>query len=240
MKELFETEGKKGQLLLASLALFSSEGFDRVSVRDIAKRAGVSEAALYKHFSGKEEMALYIFRKIINEYTFQVSRIAREPVSAVERLCRIQKYTYSLYRDDPESVGFVLLSQYQFWDRLDDAEKPHFWLRMLLEEGIVRREIAPKPVYLWISLYSGLIFEPLIQYRYFFDEMPSWEIFSEEVSESIRSLFGSSGRLLSGSNFFESGHRPYSDEFSAGENSGRESLSFGRVMNDKEKAGGEE
>lgn len=189
MRELLMSEGKKGQLLLASLKLFSEQSYDRVSVRDIAKAAGVSEAALYKHFPSKEEMALYIFSKIIGEYTLQVSRIAEGEGSAVERLCDVQRLTYSLYQQDIESIRFALLSQYQFWDRLEDAQKPHFWLRSLLEEGMANGEIAKKPVYLWISLYSGLLFEPLIQYPFFWDELPEWKIFTEEVAQSIQQLF---------------------------------------------------
>ena len=188
MRELLASEGKKGQLLLSSLKLFSELGYDRVSVREIAKAAGVSEAALYKHFPSKEEMALYIFRKIISEYTFQASRIAKGEGTSIERLCEIQRLTYSLYQKDVESIRFALLSQYQFWDRLEDDEKPHFWLRSLLEEGMANGEIAKKPVYLWISLYSGLVFEPLIQYPFFWDELPEWGIFTNEVAQSIQHL----------------------------------------------------
>ena len=190
MKELFKEEGKKGQLLLSSLRLFSEQGYDRISVRDIAKAAGVSEAALYKHFKSKEEMALYIFKKIITEYTAQVSLIAEKDIDPIQKLCKIQKYTYQIYHRDPESIRFVLLSQYQFWDLVDDEIKPHFLLRQLLAEGMTNREIPKRPVYLWISLYSGLMLEPLIQYPFFGDEFPDWEEFSSQVGKSI-------GRILS-------------------------------------------
>lgn len=201
MKELFKEEGKKGQLLLASLKLFSEQGYDRISVRDIAKVAGVSEAALYKHFKSKEEMALYIFKKIITEYTTQVALIAEKEMDPVQRLCQVQKYTYQIYHRDPESIRFVLLSQYQFWDRVEDEVKPHFLLRRLLEEGMEKGHIPKKPVYLWISMYSGLMLEPLVQYPFFHDELPTWDEFTLEVSRSIEKLLTQSTEILKWEDF---------------------------------------
>lgn len=188
MREILRSEGKKGDLILASLELFSQRGYDGVSVRDIAKQAGVSEAALYKHFSGKEDLALYIFRKIISAYTEQVRMIAQRKISTVDRLVAIQEYTYDLYQRDEMSVRFALLSQYAFWDTVEDEIKPHFLLKSLFLEGMEKKEIAIQPVYLWISLYSGLLLEPLVQYPFFEDELPRWENFVKEVSNSIRRL----------------------------------------------------
>ena len=204
MKELFTEEGKKGQLLLASLKLFAEVGYDRVSVRDIAKEAGVSEAALYKHFPSKEEMALYIFKKIITEYTRQVSLISEKELDPIQKLCQIQKYTYEIYRRDSESIRFALLSQYQFWDRVEDSIKPHFLIRRLLEEGMEKGNIPKKPVYLWISLYSGLMLEPLVQYPFFYDEMPGWEEFTIEVARSIEKLLTQSTEILKWEDFSRS------------------------------------
>ena len=98
MQHLFVHDGKKGDILKASLALFATKGYDAVSVRDLAKAAGVSEAALYKHFKGKEEMAQYIFTAIISDYTRRLQRIDAEVSGAVNKLCRLVEVTYELYR----------------------------------------------------------------------------------------------------------------------------------------------
>ncbi len=44
----------KEQIMQVSLHLFSSRGFDAVSVSDIAERIGMTKGALYKHFSNKK------------------------------------------------------------------------------------------------------------------------------------------------------------------------------------------
>jgi AcrR family transcriptional regulator len=44
------------RILAASMHLFSREGFCRTTVRDIAREAGISDAAIYYHFATKEEL----------------------------------------------------------------------------------------------------------------------------------------------------------------------------------------
>ena len=44
------------QILDASLRLFSERGFARTTVRDIARQAGITDAAIYYHFDSKREL----------------------------------------------------------------------------------------------------------------------------------------------------------------------------------------
>ncbi len=52
----------KEAILLESLRLFSRRGYEAVSVRDIAKQLGITQGALYKHYSSKQD----IFDSIVN------------------------------------------------------------------------------------------------------------------------------------------------------------------------------
>src|SRR3954452_8331822 len=51
----------KREILRAAMKLFSEHGLAATSIRDIAEESGYTNPALYKHFSGKEELALYLF-----------------------------------------------------------------------------------------------------------------------------------------------------------------------------------
>jgi len=44
------------QILDASLRLFSERGFARTTVRDIARQAGITDAAIYYHFASKRDL----------------------------------------------------------------------------------------------------------------------------------------------------------------------------------------
>ena len=50
--------GRKGEILDAALHVFAERGYDGGSMREIASHVGVSEPALYRHFTGKEALFL--------------------------------------------------------------------------------------------------------------------------------------------------------------------------------------
>src|SRR5947207_4259423 len=60
MKELKDT---RSRILDVAEELFSEQGFDRVSVRDITKKARVNLAAINYHFGSKEDLVAAIFER---------------------------------------------------------------------------------------------------------------------------------------------------------------------------------
>jgi AcrR family transcriptional regulator len=51
----------KREILRAAMKLFSELGLAATSIRDIADASGYTNPALYKHFAGKEELAVHLF-----------------------------------------------------------------------------------------------------------------------------------------------------------------------------------
>lgn len=189
MDILCSYEGKKRELIKVGLELFATKGYDGVSVRDISKGAGVSEAALYKHFKGKEDLALYIFSAIITEYSAGLYKIKAQYSHAVDRLCEIVNFTYDLYSLHPAEIRFALLSQYCFWNHLTNEIKPHFILKAIFNEGMAAQEIPQQDAYFCIMIYSGIMLQPLAQYPYFADVLPKINILKGEVNTVVRKLF---------------------------------------------------
>ena len=56
-----KADTKRPVVVRAATSLFAEKGIDGTSMRDIAEAAGVREAAIYRHFTGKEELARDIF-----------------------------------------------------------------------------------------------------------------------------------------------------------------------------------
>lgn len=53
---LHARDDTRARILDAARDLFGSQGFDSTTIRSIAKRVGISDAALYHHFSSKREI----------------------------------------------------------------------------------------------------------------------------------------------------------------------------------------
>ncbi|PKQ29190.1 MAG: hypothetical protein CVT60_06675, partial [Actinobacteria bacterium HGW-Actinobacteria-10] len=69
--------GRRGEILDAATTVFYRRGYDAGTMREIAEAVGVSEPALYRHFTGKEDL----FDEIIRQAG---ARVRSEVVPAIE------------------------------------------------------------------------------------------------------------------------------------------------------------
>jgi len=65
--ERLDTETRQGQIKKAVLEIISSEGIGKLSTRNLASKIGVTEGALFRHFSSKKEIMLAILNDVKNE-----------------------------------------------------------------------------------------------------------------------------------------------------------------------------
>ncbi|MGO9874712.1 MAG: TetR/AcrR family transcriptional regulator [Acidimicrobiia bacterium] len=59
-----ERSGTRERILDIALELFSTQGYDKTSLREIAERLGFSKAAIYYHFASKEEILLALHLRL--------------------------------------------------------------------------------------------------------------------------------------------------------------------------------
>ena len=57
-------EGTKERILETALELFAQNGYLGTSMNDIAARLGITKAALYKHYAGKQEILKRIVERM--------------------------------------------------------------------------------------------------------------------------------------------------------------------------------
>ncbi len=72
----------KQAILMVSLDLFSTSGYEGVSIRDIAKAVGIKEGSIYKHFVSKKE----IFDSIVEEMKIRVKDAEKEYYPAYDSM----------------------------------------------------------------------------------------------------------------------------------------------------------
>ena len=77
----------KERIMLVALKQFSIEGYEAVSVRDIAKELGMTQSALYKHYANKKA----IFDRIVEHMGADYTEHAREVGIPSEHLLQIDQ-----------------------------------------------------------------------------------------------------------------------------------------------------
>jgi TetR/AcrR family transcriptional regulator, transcriptional repressor of aconitase len=70
-------EARRDQIVDAALRCFARTGFQRTSMADIIAEAGLSAGAIYGHFTGKQQLALAVARRILGNRLHELGERTR-------------------------------------------------------------------------------------------------------------------------------------------------------------------
>src|SRR5215216_4602258 len=79
-----------------ALQLFTDQGYDKTSLREIAERLGVTKAALYYHFRSKEEIVDSFIEDSANQLDQLVAWFMQQPRTAEVRREFIERYAAAM------------------------------------------------------------------------------------------------------------------------------------------------
>ncbi len=128
----------------AALKLFIHEGVDAATTREIAEKAGVSEGALYRHYKGKDELALSLFMETHNRLGVMMATaltgdgtLEEKVHAAVKAYCELADADFLLF-----SFHLVSLHRYLPYDKRRDNDPVSITERIisgLMDEGAIPR-----------------------------------------------------------------------------------------------------
>lgn len=122
-----QADRRKLEIATIAEGLFARHGYDGVSIRDVAKAAGVNSALIGYHFGTKDQFYRSLFerryRDIQQQRSTALAAAVIEPGSAVSLRAVVEAWLPPLMAlaDDPSSRSFVLMlareSSMAAWDR---------------------------------------------------------------------------------------------------------------------------
>jgi AcrR family transcriptional regulator len=145
------------QILEAAAALFYEKGFHGVGVDEIGERVGVSGPALYRHFSGKDEILATLLNETLDELIAAAAVSSDDPEQDLERLIRHHvefsienRHLINVYQREVRSLV-------QPWRRQYNRRMQQYASRW--EEAIARRfpDASPEHVAAGTQAAIGLI-----------------------------------------------------------------------------------
>lgn len=107
----------KREVLRAALKLFGQRGLAGTSIRDIAKESGYTNPALYRHFPGKEALALYLFETCHERVWSTCDTALSWGGSFDEKLDRYVAAWLGLFDDYPDVIAFLADSARVLWPK---------------------------------------------------------------------------------------------------------------------------
>src|SRR5215510_254341 len=111
----------KRQILRAAMTLFSEQGLAGTSIRDIARKSGYTNPALYKHFAGKDELALYLFENCHRRLWTKCNAAILAAKSFDDKLEGYIGQVLELVDEHPEAMAFLSDSARVLWPKSGPA-----------------------------------------------------------------------------------------------------------------------
>src|SRR3984957_14172445 len=79
-----EPTNTRERILDAALNLFIEKGFDKTSLREIAEQLGVTKAALYYHFTSKDDILMALHLRLHEAGRDALAQLTEEPVTLAQ------------------------------------------------------------------------------------------------------------------------------------------------------------
>jgi AcrR family transcriptional regulator len=127
----------------AALELFVDYSVHGTGIRDIAKHAGCSEAALYRHWANKDALVSALFQEHLTEVRGLIENAIAQEKNVEGRVRAACRACYKLYDEHPKVFRFVLLVQHELAKTIPQgARMPQDVVADLIRDAGQNGEIA--------------------------------------------------------------------------------------------------
>ena len=99
---------KRDSIIQASLQLFSTNGFHKTTIPDIANKLKMSAGNLYNYFSSKNVLAKEIIKYTSEVLGTEIQKINMMDISSQEKIRRIVEIYFKISHDKPEMIDYFL------------------------------------------------------------------------------------------------------------------------------------
>ena len=187
LREQKKAETRKA-IIESAVQLFTEKGFDKTSIEDIARKAGIGKATVYTYFSAKDEIFLTFCDDELEEAFAKLQAPKQEGVTLVDQLIEFFMLKFTFITRNQE-FGRQLLREMLFPKVVNERAKEHDQRYFDILEGLFRAaqkrgELSEKhDLFLlsvhFFSLYLGVL---VGWYGGYVDQV-------DQVEESMRILF---------------------------------------------------
>lgn len=152
---------KRDSIRRAALELFNLHGTKRVSMTEIAARAGVNPVTVYNHFGDKEGLIRDVLTGLIETHWTRYRELLESPIPFMEKLKRIVIDKSEMARLHGNELLRTALSENQEYGEMIDTlyrdEVTPLFIRFIQdgqERGFVRKDLSTDAISLYIDMFT--------------------------------------------------------------------------------------
>ncbi|NIR52012.1 TetR family transcriptional regulator [candidate division KSB1 bacterium] len=107
---MHSSNNRKDQIVFAALEIISEEGAKKLTMKKIAEKIGISDAALYRHFKNKRQIMQAMIEKVGQSLTGSISTAVANIENPVEKLREILRIHLS-YLENNKGIPRLVFSE---------------------------------------------------------------------------------------------------------------------------------
>ncbi len=181
----------KAKIERAALSLFVARGIEGATTREIARAAGVSEGALYRHFKSKDELARRLFAAI-HERLASLVRAAGRKADLIDIQADAVVDAYCAAADDDWPLfSYHLVSLDHFLPTPPGADDPVSATEDIIRAAMDRGDLPPGDAKLLAAMALGVVLQPALHKVYGRLERPLGA-YADQFRSAIRAVLLSS------------------------------------------------
>jgi AcrR family transcriptional regulator len=160
-------KGQKAKLDIAlkTKELFATKGYSATSMEEICQATGRSKGSIYYHFKSKEELFLFVFRTITDEWIQKWNTEEKQYSTTKEKLFALAEHHIEDFENPfrkavEEFAGSQLASEEILEEALHVSRQQYELYEQLVVEGMERGELKQREprtaMYILFGLLNGL------------------------------------------------------------------------------------
>ncbi len=158
-------ERKKESILMASLRLFSRNGFHNTTIPIIAKEMKMSVGNIYNYFPSKNNLAKCAIKFASSILASTLRKINNKDLTSEEKIYEFTKAYYNIIEISPEIVEYFLRVYLSNRSLFDDEKDGGFELarefvdevKKLIDNGVKKRELKEQNFFVSFSIFIGTL-----------------------------------------------------------------------------------
>jgi AcrR family transcriptional regulator len=147
-------EERKAQIIQAAIKVFAAKGFERATISDIARAAGVAEGSIYNYFKNKADLLVSIPRQKIEPAVQSITAHLPETATTPEAaLTMIAQNLVTTIRDNAFLIRILLSAlpsmnqsareKYMQTVLMYALALIETYMRELIKQGVLRADLNP-------------------------------------------------------------------------------------------------
>lgn len=143
---------RRDEIIAATIQLVAQKGVKAATIRQITSEAGVTEAALYRHFTSKEDLCQQVYEHIVAQMAAAKEELAAGPLPLRDKLREWVRLSYEYFDRYPEAFTYVLLTSHDFRADGVSTSQGRLLMRLFKKEQAVG--MTPEMA---LCLFSGVL-----------------------------------------------------------------------------------